>query len=91
MSKTLNSKISDFVISQYYESTRLKGILENFEDMLNADIATPAEDLKVEGGLGARGYWLELLGRRFAITRNITAFFFSIIVAAITMGVVKLL
>ncbi len=32
-----------------------------------------------------------LLGKRFAITRNITAFVFSIIVAVITVGVVSLL
>ncbi len=32
-----------------------------------------------------------LLGKKFAITRNVTAFIFSIIVALITVGVVSLL
>lgn len=62
-------KISTRLISQYYNSPRIAGVLDAFEDAGNDGILVASDDLKPMMASEAKGYWLELLAMRFNFSR----------------------
>ncbi len=70
-------KISDLLISQYYNSANLRGVLESFQGILQKDIGDNLEPLRSCMGIKAEGVWLELLAARFAIRRPLVPDEFS--------------
>jgi hypothetical protein len=63
------SERNKYIISQYYESPRLRVMIESFNGLVEKEILQSAIKLASCGGISAKGYWLDLLGRRFGFNR----------------------
>ena len=58
-----------YIISQYKQSPRLTAMVDVFNEQVETEIIKSATDLLSCGGIQAKGYWLDLLGRRFGFHR----------------------
>jgi hypothetical protein len=63
------NKVSTFIISQYYDSKNLRGVLDAYEDLLQKNIGDQLPKLKNQMTIRATGIWLDMLAARFAISR----------------------
>lgn len=63
------SELTDRIIAQYYESTKIRAIINDMDVLIKENMNDALSDLKVQMGINATGYWLELLGKRFKFPR----------------------
>ena len=65
----MDKKTTDRLIAQYYNSPKMRAIIDNIEALITENMTAALLTLKTKMGIQADGYWLELLGKRFEFPR----------------------
>lgn len=64
-------KTSDYLISQYYDSPRIRAVIDSLEDSIESDVLGALNDLLPQMTSKSIGYWADLLAKRFMVQRPV--------------------
>lgn len=77
----LPTQASGLLARQYDKAVKLKALIDSFQELLEEKLYEPSQKLKANATIEAKGYWLELLAKRFKMGRpyklSADAFFFG--------------
>ena len=62
---------TDYLISQYYDSERIRAIIDSLEQVIKEHLEQALLDIQPQMTSQAVGYWAELLAKRFMVHRPI--------------------